>query len=85
MQNEFMFDNTVRNEKNVKEAIPSNYKEMTILQLMESITEKAAHSRLSDCFFAKVRPLSTLLGEKLGLTPEQAVLYSIFIDNYNDS
>ena len=85
MHDEFMIDDTVKNEKSMKEAIPSNYKEMSLLQLMECITEKAERSQLSDCFFAKVRPLSTFLGEKLGLTPEQAVLYSIFIDNYSDN
>ena len=79
------FDPMFENENNEQEAIPANYKEMSILQLMERVTELAEHSHLSDSFFARVRPLTTTLSDKLGLTPEQCVLYSIFIDNYNDN
>ena len=67
------------------ESIPTNYEKLHILRLMEMITEKAANKRLSDEFFEQVLPLSTHLGNLLGLTPQQAVLYSIFIDNYNDN
>ena len=67
------------------ESIPTNYEKLPILRLMEMITEKAANKRLSDEFFEQVLPLSTHLGNLLGLTPQQAVLYSIFIDNYNDN
>lgn len=72
-------------EEETKVTIPSNYKEMTILQLMEKIAEMAENSHLSDKFFASVCPLSTTLSERLGLTPKQCVLYSIFVDNYNDT
>lgn len=81
-----MFEDLMfQDQEKEKEAIPANYKEMTLLQLMEKVAELAESSSLSDSFFARVRPLSTTLSDKLGLTPEQSVLYSIFVDNYNDS
>ncbi|MCF0204840.1 MAG: hypothetical protein HUK12_06055, partial [Muribaculaceae bacterium] len=60
------------------EEVPSNYKELTILELMEKVTEMADESHLSDKFFKRVEPLTEILSERLGLTPVQCVLYSIF-------
>ena len=67
------------------EEVPSNYKELTILELMEKVTEMADESHLSDKFFKRVEPLTEILSERLGLTPVQCVLYSIFIENYDDN
>lgn len=72
-------------DNNNKMEIPSDYKSMSILQLMEVIAEQAEHSHLSDRFFNHIRPLTTILSEKLDLSPVQCALYSLFIDNYDDS
>ena len=76
MKDEILFDPMVDDG--------NGYKEMTLLQAMEKVTEMADRSQLSDSFFENAKPLTTFLGEKLGLTPTQAALYSLFIDNYND-
>ena len=62
----------------------SDNEDLTILELMEKITDLAEDSRLSDTFFAQALPYSMLLASKLDLTAEQAVLYSIFIEKSDD-
>ena len=85
-----MNTNTILNpmfniENDEMESTEPNYQEMTILQLMEKVSELADDSQLSDSFFAQASPMTTILGERLGLTPEQCVFYSIFVDHYNDN
>lgn len=74
-----------KDQRDDEKLIPTNYRKMEILQLMEIIIGMAEDSNLSEEFFARVHPVAAFLGKKLGLTPKQAVLYSIFIDNYNDN
>lgn len=63
---------------------PSQIKKMSLLKLIECIVEQADHSGLSDEFFDSVDPLAKALGKRLDITPRQAVLYSVFVDNYHE-
>ena len=51
--------------------------EMTILQLMDSLSEKAYDSKLSDEFWAENGCYADELGKRLSLTPLQTVLLSL--------
>lgn len=74
----------VENCPNETEELESEELEkMSLLELMEDIADEAAYSKLSDEFFEEINNKADFLGKKLGLTPKQAVLYSIFIDNYD--
>ena len=56
---------------------------MNLLQLMEIVIEHARDCKLSDDFFQQIAPVSTRLGNRLQISPSQAVFYSLFIDNYD--
>ena len=51
--------------------------EMTILQLMDCLSEKAYDSKLSDEFWAENGSYADELGKRLSLTPLLAVLFSV--------
>ena len=57
---------------------------MNLLQLMEIVIEHARDCKLSDDFFQQIAPVSTRLGNRLQISPSQAVFYSLFIDNYDN-
>jgi len=65
--------------------LPTKYEDMPILKLMGKLTEKAKDSKLDEKFFDSVKGMSSCLGKRLDLTPTQAVMYSLFIENYDDS
>ena len=57
----------------------------SILELMEFLANEAQASGLTDEFFNKVNDESTWLGNRLKLTPMEAVFYSVFINHYDDT
>lgn len=57
---------------------------LSVLQTMERIAELSEDSRLSDDFFRQIEPYADKLSSVLNISPVQAVIYSIFVDNYYD-
>jgi hypothetical protein len=60
-------------------------RKLTILTAIEQIVELSSGSSLSDEFFGNAKRYIKYLSKRLSLTPMQAVLLSIFVDNSNES
>jgi DNA polymerase III delta prime subunit len=60
-------------------------KKLTLLNAIEQVVELSEDSNLNDEFFTKAKRYIKYLSKRLSLTPIQAVLFSIFIDNSTDS
>ena len=65
-------DGNLFSEKEVKDA-----NELTLLQAIERVVELSKDSKLDDEFLESAEPELTLLSSRLGVTPVQAVLFSI--------
>ncbi len=78
-------DGNLISEKKEKDA-----NELTLLQTIERVVELSKDSELDDEFLESAEPELTLLSSRLGVTPVQAVLFSICLDcgpyrvNYDD-
>ena len=78
-------DGNLISEKKEKDA-----NELTLLQTIERVVELSKDSELDDEFLESAEPELTLLSSRLGVTPVQAVLFSICLDcgpyrvNYGD-
>ena len=81
----FDFMEDVVREQEEKELMRDNCQKLSIFQLMEQITKQSARSELSNNFFHNVSVFSNQLGKLLGLTPVQSVLYSLFLENYDNA
>lgn len=66
-------------KKNAKESSTS------ILQAMEQIVKLSENSGLSEEFFEKAQNYISFVSGKLGLTPGEALMFSVFIDQSDDS
>lgn len=81
----FELDGNLITEKKVKDV-----NELTLLQTIERVVELSKDSKLDDEFLESAEPELTLLSSRLGVTPVQAVLFSICLDcgpyrvNYDD-
>ncbi len=58
---------------------------MNLLTAMEQIIILSEESQLSSSFFDAAAKEIKYVSKKLGLTPMQSVLMSLFVDNYNDN
>ena len=63
----------------------TDFEQLSILKMMEKMVQWADDNRLTERFFECVAEKAKIMGDKLNLTPEEAVMLSIFIANYNDS
>lgn len=59
-------------------------KRLNLLNAIEQVVEMSYQSNLSDAYFHKAKRYLSHIGKKLSLTPMQATLFAIFIDNSND-
>ena len=81
----FELDGNLITEKKEKDA-----NELTLLQTIERVVELSKDSELDDEFLESAEPELSLLSSRLGVTPVQAVLFSICLDcgpyriNYDD-
>ena len=76
-------DNNSKNTSGKKNA-SKKAQEISILEVMERIADVAEYSHLSQDFFESMQPMTEALGNILGLTPQQAVFYSLFVNMYDD-
>ena len=60
-------------------------KKMDLLMAIEQIVEKAKDSQLSKEFFRKASKYIKYVSEKLGLTKEQSVMLSLFVNRSDDN
>lgn len=60
-------------------------KNITLLEAMEAVAEAADKSGLTTEFLKYVAPYTKLIGERLGMSPIQAVLLSVFVDRCDDN
>ena len=74
LENQLIEDKAVENTQN-----------MTVLQLMERVALMAENCGLSDSFQEDVEPYAAALGKHLDITPIQAVLYSVILDQCGES
>jgi DNA polymerase III delta prime subunit len=56
-------------------------RKLTLLSAIEQVVEMSRNSNLDDEFFTKAKRYIRYLSKRLSVTPIQAVLFSIFIDN----
>ena len=74
----------------ISEKKEKDVNELTLLQTIERVVELSKDSELDDEFLESAEPELTLLSSRLGVTPVQAVLFSICLDcgpyrvNYDD-
>ncbi len=64
---------------------PKKSQKMNLLTAMEQIIILSEASQLSSSFFDAAAKEIKYVSKKLGLTPIQSVLMSLFVDNYNDN
>lgn len=70
--------NEKRNQRIIKQP-------KTILEALENIVIKSEGSNLQEEFFSEAKKEIKIVTDKLGLTPNQAILLAIFVENSNDS
>ena len=64
----------------ISEKKEKNVNSLTLLQTIERVVELSKDSELDDEFLESAKPELTLLSSRLGVTPVQAVLFSICLD-----
>jgi len=74
------FFNLEENDQTMKAPTPEELENMTLLKAVDGIVSRSSESGLTDEFMNMVEPFSSYLGEKLKITKNQAVLFSIFIE-----
>ena len=72
--------NLEENDQTMKAPTPEELENMTLLKAVDGIVSRSSESGLTDEFMNMVEPFSSYLGEKLKITKNQAVLFSIFIE-----
>jgi hypothetical protein len=73
----------LKNEETITQS--GTKKAKTLLQHIERIIELAEDSRLNDEFYQKAKSNINFVAKKMDITPNQAVVFSIFIEKSDDS
>ena len=67
-----------------QESVVQKKAEKTLLEHIESIVELVENSNLNEEFYKKAKKNISYVSKKMGLTPNQAVIFAIFIENSAD-
>ncbi len=64
----------------VQAPTPEELENLTLLKAVDGIVSRSSDSGLTDEFMNMVEPFSAYLAERLKITKNQAVLFSLFIE-----